>query len=324
MWGLWRCSRWSVLLPWPVPLADRVHRQELDRPSWLRLRQSRAIWWPCSDEGWSRSGFPLWHVCGVQPVQWHRSLHACSLWEGEVCVQLPWLVLRHDESGEKQHLRQVSWVWSSLALSWPKPVQKCQPCGCSWGLGQGGPSSKKDYQWGVNRRQSRLVGAALPVRCQCRRCAARYGQKSLGWHVCRTKFARKIFFGLRNILTKNALCFPEFVRPLFCGSAKSRQLSGQISLQKIKKSSPTSFCRRARRRNKHPRYFSQSQYDTPSLLALAAQHAGTSRWDRCTRSGPAWECWRLNAARKTGGFWYSTMEQGMCAQDSQSCTWRAP
>ena len=45
--------------------------------------------------------------------------------------------------------------------------------------------------------------------------------------------------------------FPEMFEPSFCASEKipqnSRQISHQISLRKIKKKSPTSFCRSAGR-----------------------------------------------------------------------------
>ena len=70
----------------------------------------------------------------------------------------------------------------------------------------------------------------------------------LGWHVCRTKLARKIFCPRHEFShEKCSEIFPEVFEPLFCGSKKiphnSRQISHKISLPKIKKNSPTSFCR---------------------------------------------------------------------------------
>ena len=62
----------------------------------------------------------------------------------------------------------------------------------------------------------------------------------LGWHVCRTKFARDIFFRATQFLMKNApnLC-PKCLSLYFCGSEKipqnCRQISHKISLPKIKK-----------------------------------------------------------------------------------------
>ena len=45
----------------------------------------------------------------------------------------------------------------------------------------------------------------------------------------------------------------------------------------------------------------------------------------CSSSSKNYECWRDNIAKKTGGMWYSTTEQGYCA-DRQlgegNCTWR--
>ena len=87
----------------------------------------------------------------------------------------------------------------------------------------------------------------------------------LRWHVCRVNFARKIFFELRIFLRKMPEISPEIFEPLFCGSEKipqnSRQIShqiSQISLRKIKKNSPTSFCRSAGRKIA----------DVPKLLVL--------------------------------------------------------
>ena len=60
------------------------------------------------------------------------------------------------------------------------------------------------------------------------------------------------FFRATKFLTKNALKFsPIFFEPLFCGSKKlpqnSRQISCPITLPKMKRKSPTSFCRTAGR-----------------------------------------------------------------------------
>lgn len=46
--------------------------------------------------------------------------------------------------------------------------------------------------------------------------------------------------------------------------------------------------------------------------------------NECTKDSKPWECWRSNLPRKTGGFWYSTLEQGQCQDGSKagSCSWR--
>ena len=79
------------------------------------------------------------------------------------------------------------------------------------------------------------------------------GPKYLGWHVCRTKLARKIFFGARIFSRKMLRNFPRNFRAFILRARKnpqnSRQTSCQISLPKIKKNSPTSFCRSAGRTN---------------------------------------------------------------------------
>mmetsp|Transcript_18201 Transcript_18201/g.42564 ORF Transcript_18201/g.42564 Transcript_18201/m.42564 type:complete len:397 (-) Transcript_18201:70-1260(-) len=45
----------------------------------------------------------------------------------------------------------------------------------------------------------------------------------------------------------------------------------------------------------------------------------------CGPGSPDWHCWRWNIVRKTGGHWFSTLKEGMCASDSEagSCSWRA-
>lgn len=46
----------------------------------------------------------------------------------------------------------------------------------------------------------------------------------------------------------------------------------------------------------------------------------------CRQGSPAYECWRDNVAQKTGGTWYSTKGEGLCAQGQRpgidNCTWR--
>ena len=83
----------------------------------------------------------------------------------------------------------------------------------------------------------------------------RGNQNSLRWHVCRVNFARKIFSSHEFSYEKCSEIFPEIFEPLFCGSEKSPENSLQIShsifhisLRKIKKKSPTSFCRSAGRK----------------------------------------------------------------------------
>ena len=50
----------------------------------------------------------------------------------------------------------------------------------------------------------------------------RQEKKRVGWHVCRTKLARKIFFETRIFSRKRSENFPEMFEPLlFCGSAKN-------------------------------------------------------------------------------------------------------
>ena len=57
----------------------------------------------------------------------------------------------------------------------------------------------------------------------------------LGWHVCRTKLARKIFLRHEFSHEKCSEMFPEIFEPLFCGSGKIPQTSHQMSLPKNKK-----------------------------------------------------------------------------------------
>lgn len=47
-------------------------------------------------------------------------------------------------------------------------------------------------------------------------------------------------------------------------------------------------------------------------------------WTRCTATSPEWVCWAENIPRKTHGYWYSTLEQGLCNTTSPagSCSWK--
>ena len=70
----------------------------------------------------------------------------------------------------------------------------------------------------------------------------------LGWHVCSTKLAQKIFVRGTNFLTKNDPKFCQNILSLyFVGPTKCGKSSRQTSLPKIKKKAPTSFCRSAGR-----------------------------------------------------------------------------
>ena len=60
-------------------------------------------------------------------------------------------------------------------------------------------------------------------------------KSALGWHVCRTKLARKMFFEARISHEKCTEIFPNFSSLYFAGPQNSRQKSHQIFLQKIKK-----------------------------------------------------------------------------------------
>jgi len=43
----------------------------------------------------------------------------------------------------------------------------------------------------------------------------------------------------------------------------------------------------------------------------------------CNSSSPIWDCWRANLFRKTGGVWYSLLEDALCHESSESgtCSW---
>lgn len=89
------------------------------------------------------------------------------------------------------------------------------------------------------------------------------------------------------------------------------------------------------------RYVGQSTLATARCLAcLAWNHRAISE-EKCTATSAMsfcsptvsrpcgegardFECWRENIGRKTGGVWYSTLEEGMCqpTSDHQSCSWK--
>lgn len=43
---------------------------------------------------------------------------------------------------------------------------------------------------------------------------------------------------------------------------------------------------------------------------------------RTAATAPEWACWDANIPRKTGGFWYSTLKEGMCNSSSKVCGWK--
>ena len=74
----------------------------------------------------------------------------------------------------------------------------------------------------------------------------------LGWHVCRTKFARKIFFKARNFSRKMLRYFPRNVRAFSLWVRKipakfPPNFPPNFPPQNQKRKSPTSFCRSAGR-----------------------------------------------------------------------------
>ena len=91
-----------------------------------------------------------------------------------------------------------------------------------------------------------------PKSVQNRTFCAKSLQKVLMWQVCRVNFARKIFVRDTNFLTKNAPKFsPKCLSLCICGSGKiPGKFPPNFSLnfpkrspRKIKKKSPTSFCK---------------------------------------------------------------------------------
>merc|ERR1712187_134487 len=49
-----------------------------------------------------------------------------------------------------------------------------------------------------------------------------------------------------------------------------------------------------------------------------------NEWTHCDAESPEWSCWAMNIPRKTGGNWYSTLQQGMCTPTSSigACSWK--
>lgn len=47
-------------------------------------------------------------------------------------------------------------------------------------------------------------------------------------------------------------------------------------------------------------------------------------WQNCNATSPEWGCWSENIPRKTGGFWYSTLKEGQCTEQSamNTCSWK--
>ena len=88
----------------------------------------------------------------------------------------------------------------------------------------------------------------------------------LGWHVCWTKLARKIFFEARIFSRKMLRKFWAFILWV----RKILQDSRQISLPPNKKNSPTSFCRSAgrslfRRPNMEPCFVNCRDFEASSI-----------------------------------------------------------
>ena len=90
--------------------------------------------------------------------------------------------------------------------------------------------------------------------------------KILGWHIRRTKLARRIFSRHKYCKISHEKCsenFPEVFEHLFCGPGKvqlnSRQTSSKISIPPPPKNSPTSFCRSAGRKKWRKLLFSSME-----------------------------------------------------------------
>jgi len=49
-----------------------------------------------------------------------------------------------------------------------------------------------------------------------------------------------------------------------------------------------------------------------------------SKWPHCSATSSEWVCWSENIPRKTGGYWYSTLKEGLCNKSSTtgSCSWK--
>eukprot|EP00658_Telonema_sp_P-2_P018667 TRINITY_DN17318_c0_g1_i4.p1 TRINITY_DN17318_c0_g1~~TRINITY_DN17318_c0_g1_i4.p1 ORF type:complete len:382 (-),score=67.16 TRINITY_DN17318_c0_g1_i4:76-1221(-) len=72
----------------------------------------------------------------------------------------------------------------------------------------------------------------------------------------------------------------------------------------------------------------KSNYNTSLKTNCAgpdAQVLCPNPWDFCKDGSPKvpWSCWETNIVRKTGGWWYSTQEEGHCdGTNKPSCSWR--
>jgi len=65
----------------------------------------------------------------------------------------------------------------------------------------------------------------------------------------------------------------------------------------------------------------------PCTAAVGAENVTEHAASReCSPGSKNWECWHDAVAKKTGGFWYSTVEKGWCGDGSSpapaGCTWR--
>ena len=90
------------------------------------------------------------------------------------------------------------------------------------------------------RKWPSLVYVPPPL-FKCHHAIFGWVKNLLGWHMCRTKLARMIFFRGVNFITKIQK-FPEIVEPLFCGPKNSTNFPPNIQQKvtpKNKKKSPT-------------------------------------------------------------------------------------
>eukprot|EP00756_Hemistasia_phaeocysticola_P010444 Hpha_TRINITY_DN15018_c11_g4::TRINITY_DN15018_c11_g4_i1::g.124809::m.124809 len=61
----------------------------------------------------------------------------------------------------------------------------------------------------------------------------------------------------------------------------------------------------------------------PTRLGVQNLSGSYSKRHHCNASSPNWDCWRGNVAKKTGGYWYSTLSEGQCSEDSSApCGWK--
>ena len=108
-----------------------------------------------------------------------------------------------------------------------------------WGMGGGCSVGARPTSGGCQ-----YVSVCVCVSVVCRG----YG---LRWRVCRANFARTIFFELRISLWKMLRNFPRICSAFILWVRKIPQISRQISLRKIQRNSPTSFCGGAGRNMGH-------------------------------------------------------------------------